>query len=197
MCHYANPCTSNPSKHWPFNWVWRETDRETDREILGRPRNLRFQFRFYSVQTDRNRPTFWGQTEKPTEPLFTFGSQHWWQYTLWHLCTFHRLRMLPEFQAIQLELQPRFRGQPLQFYVCSLPPERECSQRFPWQREVAHFRSSIFWMTGFLNPKSSECQYFFEQINSTLYTSAMGLFIEMQPDFGWCQFSGEVWGSLS
>ena len=39
MSQYANTCTSNPSKHWPFNWVWREIDREiapeTDREIFA------------------------------------------------------------------------------------------------------------------------------------------------------------------
>ena len=49
----------------------------------NRPRSVRFRFRFFSgfvFKTDRNRPTFWWKTEKPTEPFFIFGSQPCWRH---------------------------------------------------------------------------------------------------------------------
>ena len=72
-------------------------------------------------------------------------------------------------------------------YVCtnlSLHISTFCASTTRITIEAAHFRQKGFWMTGLLNPNSSQCQYCFEQ----------GRFCILGP---WdcspgSQFSGEV-----
>ena len=74
--HYANTCTPNPSKCWPFGWF----RRETDREVFG----FGFVFFLFFFFNDQNWPSFWWETGKATELFSTFGSQPWWPQN-WYL----------------------------------------------------------------------------------------------------------------
>ena len=73
------------------------------------------------------------------------------------------------------------------------------STRFAIEEVVHFFRYYLFFSKQtavFLPPKQSECQSCFEKM-TFLYSGFMSIFVGIQFDFGWSQFSGEVGSSSS
>ena len=69
---------------WNVDFLAGFTEKPTEKlnEKPTEKRSVSVSFFFgFVFKTDRNRPTFWWKTEKPTEPFFIFGSQPWPHHT--------------------------------------------------------------------------------------------------------------------